>query len=199
MRKTLLSRRSRRSISFKSLILAMALAAPAAPALAGGPADPSAAAAALTPGRHLWIGDEAAEGPVTILVSLGAQRAFVWRGTTLIGVSTVSSGAPGHETPTGTFNILEKDKDHKSNLYEDAPMPFMQRLTWDGVALHAGKVGAEPASHGCVRLPIAFARKLFDVTDLGATVTITDDVLSTPEEALAAAGLDTGTEVAAAQ
>jgi len=192
-------RRVSLTFSIGTAVLAAAFALPAAPALAAGPPDLAAAASALTPGRHVWIGDAPSEGPVTILVSLGAQRAFVWRGSTLIGVSTVSSGAPGHETPTGTFTILEKDKTHKSNLYEDAPMPFMQRLTWDGVALHAGKVGAEPASHGCVRLPLAFARKLFDVTALGATVTITDDVLSTPEEALAALSFDLGTEVAAAQ
>lgn len=195
----LIGRGSRPLLSIKAFVLAAALGAlPAAPALAADPAAASAAAAALTPGRHVWIGDEAKEGPVTIVVSLGAQRAFVFRGATLIGASTVSSGMPGHETPTGTFTILEKDPDHRSNLYEDAPMPFMQRLTWDGVALHAGKVGAEPASHGCIRLPLAFARKLFDVTTLGATVVVTDEVLATPEEASAALALDPGTEVATA-
>jgi lipoprotein-anchoring transpeptidase ErfK/SrfK len=199
-RVSLAGRRARPLLSIKALVLAAALGAlPAAPAFAADSAAVSAAAAALTPGRHIWIGDEAKAGPVTIVVSLGAQRAFVFRGETLIGASTVSSGMPGHETPTGTFTILEKDPNHRSNLYEDAPMPFMQRLTWDGVALHAGKVGAEPASHGCIRLPLSFAKKLFDVTTLGATVVVTEDILSTPEEASAALALDPSTEVAAAE
>jgi hypothetical protein len=202
MRRVPIARRapSRRLFSLRSIILAAALGAlPAAPAWAAGGADSSVAATSLAPGRHLWIQPEAGEGPVTILVSLGSQRAFVYRGSTLIGVSTVSSGMPGYDTPTGTFTILEKNKDHRSNLYEDAPMPYMQRLTWDGVALHAGKVGTEPASHGCIRLPAAFAKKLFEVTTLGATVVVTDETLSTPEEASAALALDPGTEVAAAQ
>jgi hypothetical protein len=202
MRRILLARRapSRRRFSLRAIILAAALGAlPAAPALAAGETGASTAATSLAPGRHLWIQPEAGEGPVRIVVSLGTQRAFVFRGATLIGVSTVSSGMPGYDTPTGTFAILEKDKDHRSNLYEDAPMPYMQRLTWDGVALHAGKVGAEPASHGCIRLPAAFAKRLFELTSLGATVVVTDEVLSTPEEASAALALDPATEVAAAE
>ena len=130
----------------------------------------------VAPGRYVWRDDGSASGPVRVLVSIPLQLAFVWRGSALIGVSSVSTGVAGYDTPTGTFPILEKDKDHHSNLYDDAPMPFMLRLTWDGVALHAGKVTGEPASHGCVRLPTAFARKLFDVADVGATVTVVDDV-----------------------
>jgi hypothetical protein len=72
------------------------------------------------------------------------------------------------------FQILQKKKMHHSNLYDDAPMPFMQRLTWDGVALHAGRIPGRPASHGCVRLPLEFAQKLFDVTYHGGTVVVTD-------------------------
>lgn len=130
----------------------------------------------VTPGRYVWRDDGSSAGPVRVLVSIPLQLAFVWRGSALIGVSSVSTGVAGHDTPTGTFPILEKDKDHHSNVYDDAPMPFMLRLTWDGVALHAGKVTGEPASHGCVRLPAAFARKLFDVANVGATVTVMDDV-----------------------
>jgi lipoprotein-anchoring transpeptidase ErfK/SrfK len=111
-----------------------------------------------------------------VLVSLPLQLAFVWRGSTLVGVSSVSTGVAGYDTPTGNFTILEKDRDHHSNLYDDAPMPWMLRLTWDGVALHGGKVTGEPASHGCVRLPAAFAKKLFEITDLGASVSVIDDV-----------------------
>ena len=92
------------------------------------------------------------------MVSIPQQRAYVYRGGTLIGVTTVSTGRPGHDTPTGRFEILEKRREHFSNLYNNAPMPFMQRLTWDGIALHAGQIPGRPASHGCVRLPLEFAR-----------------------------------------
>src|SRR5690606_31208058 len=85
----------------------------------------------------------------------------------------MSSGAAGHETPTGVFAILQKKVDHKSNLYDDAPMPFMQRLTWSGIAMHAGNLPGYPASHGCIRLPRDFAERLHGVTRLGLTVIIT--------------------------
>jgi len=156
-----------------SLFLLPLAAAEAATAL-----TPASAASAVAPGRFVWRADAAASaaGPVRVLVSLPLQIAFVFKGGDLIGVSSVSSGAAGYDTPTGTFTILQKDKDHKSNIYDDAPMPYMLRLTWDGVALHAGKVTGEPASHGCVRLPAAFARKLYDIADLGATVSVVDEV-----------------------
>ena len=82
---------------------------------------------------------------------------------------------PGHETPTGTYPILEKRRRHFSNLYNNAPMPFMQRLTWDGIALHAGQIPGYPASHGCVRLPHAFAEKLFAITERDMMVVIADE------------------------
>src|SRR3546814_1652015 len=91
----------------------------------------------------------------------------------LIGISTISSGTAGHETPTGIFTILQKKVDHKSNLYDDAPMPYMQRLTWSGIAMHAGNLPGYPASHGYIRLPLAFAEHLYGVTQLGLTVIIT--------------------------
>ena len=128
----------------------------------------------LRPGQYVWAPERAESGEVEIVVSLPQQRAYVYRGGTLIGVSTVSSGREGYETPTGTFNILQKNRVHHSNRYENAPMPFMQRLTWDGIALHAGQIAASPASHGCIRLPLAFARQLFAATELGAAVHVTD-------------------------
>jgi hypothetical protein len=140
----------------------------------------------LDPGEFAWHGDRASEGPVEVVVSLPLQIAYVYRAGTLIGISTVSTGAPGHETPTGRFEILEKKRHHVSNLY-DAPMPFMQRLTWDGIALHAGAIPGYPASHGCVRLPAAFAAKLFEVTRKGATVHIIDDVPPSSQAALSLA------------
>lgn len=129
-------------------------------------------AASLRPGQFVWQPGLAEQGGVEIVVSIPLQRAYVYRGGTLIGVSTVSTGRTGHETPVGSFNILEKRRQHFSNLYNNAPMPFMQRLTWDGIALHAGEIPGRPASHGCVRLPLDFARQLFAVTQVGATVHI---------------------------
>ena len=141
-------------------------------------------AAELDPGEFVWQPERAQDGAVEVVVSIPLQRAYVYRGGTLIGVTTVSTGRPGHETPTGTFNILQKRREHYSNLYNNAPMPFMQRLTWGGVALHAGQIPGRPASHGCVRLPLAFARLLFTVTSMGGAVHITDQS-PTAGEALA--------------
>lgn len=87
-------------------------------------------------------------------------------------VSTVSTGKPGHETPTGVFTILQKDAKHRSSKYNNAPMPFQQRLTWGGVALHAGGLPGYPESHGCVHLPFAFAKALFETTGHATTLII---------------------------
>ena len=128
----------------------------------------------LKPGEFIWREDvpKGAE-PVRLLVSISDQRAYVYRGETLVAVSTVSTGKPGHATPTGTFPIKEKRAVHFSNKYNNAPMPHMQRLTNDGIALHAGHIPGHPASHGCVRLPGKFAAALFEVTQRGTAVTIT--------------------------
>jgi hypothetical protein len=126
--------------------------------------------ASLSPGEFVWQPELAPAGEVEIVVSIPLQRAYVYRAGTLIGVSTVSTGRPGHATPTGRFDILQKHARHFSNKYNNAPMPFMQRLTWDGIALHAGQIPGRPASHGCIRLPLAFARELFAVTRIGASV-----------------------------
>jgi lipoprotein-anchoring transpeptidase ErfK/SrfK len=144
-----------------------------------------AASTFLAPGQFVWSPDPSAAGPVRIVVSIPLQVAYVFRGPTLIGASSVSTGKAGYDTPVGAFTVLEKAEQHRSNLYEDAPMPFMQRLTWDGVALHAGKVTGQPASHGCVRLPAAFARKLYGETRLGAQVVITDEAPLAADQALA--------------
>ena len=141
----------------------------------------------LEPGQFVWNEERTGDGKVEIVVSLPQQLAYVYRDGRLIGVSTVSSGQPGYDTPTGTFAILQKNRDHRSNLYDGAPMPFMQRLTWDGIALHAGEIPGRPASHGCVRLPQRFARDLFALTELGATVHITDATPDSPGTALAMA------------
>jgi peptidoglycan hydrolase-like protein with peptidoglycan-binding domain len=119
-------------------------------------------------------GVSAPEQPMHIVVSLKEQNLKVYRGLELVTSTPVSSGKTGHSTPTGVFSILEKRRKHFSNLYDDAPMPFMQRLTWSGIALHEGKLPGYPASHGCVRLPMDFAQNLFGMTERGMHVVITD-------------------------
>jgi hypothetical protein len=133
---------------------------------------PATASGTLPASGFLWLPQLAPAGPMTIVVSLPLQRAYVFRNGIRIGVSRVSTGKTGYETPTGVFTILQKHREHYSNLYDDAPMPLMQRLTWDGVALHAGQVPDYPASHGCIRLPYAFAERLFDATTTGMTVIV---------------------------
>jgi uncharacterized protein YjbI with pentapeptide repeats/lipoprotein-anchoring transpeptidase ErfK/SrfK len=121
----------------------------------------------------------AAQGdPILLSVSLNHQTIDVYRGTHLIASSKVSSGMPGHETKPGVFSILEKQRFHHSNIYSGAPMPWMQRLTRSGTALHAGAVPGYPASHGCIRLPFSFASKLFQMTAVGGNVLVANDQLA---------------------
>ena len=161
-----------------AIILSVILAAAALPALGQGAKTSSVLdtdVAALKPGEFIWAPQLAPEGPITMVVSLSDQRAYVYRNGIRIGASTVSTGKKGHETPTGVFTILQKNAKHFSNKYNNAPMPNMQRLTWDGIALHAGKLPGYAASHGCVRLPLEFSRVLFQETHLGMTVVVVDD------------------------
>lgn len=159
-----------------AVVLAWAVSAAAQQALADARAMPS-----LSAGQYQWferaepVRVAGAESPVRIVVSLAAQRAYVYRGERLIAISTVSTGSPGYSTPTGTFSILQKKPFHRSNLYSDAPMPYMQRLTWTGIALHAGHLPGYPASHGCIRLPTKFAQRLYEITALGGIVSIVRD------------------------
>jgi hypothetical protein len=133
------------------------------------------AAERLKAGEFLWAPEIAPEGPLLLVVSLATQRAVIYRNGISIGITTVSTGRPGHRTPTGIFTVLERDVEHYSSLYNAAPMPYMQRITWGGVALHGGQLPGYPASHGCIRLPHEFARLLFGVTRLGMTVVITSE------------------------
>ncbi len=126
----------------------------------------------LKPGEFTWHPERAPEGPVSIIVSLPDQLVHVYRNGVRIALSTCSTGKKGHSTPTGVFTILEKDKHHHSSTYNNAPMPNMNRLTWSGVALHAGNLPGYPASHGCVRLPMKFSQLLFTVTHVGTPVII---------------------------
>jgi hypothetical protein len=112
-------------------------------------------------------------GPALAVVALDAQRVTIYDSNgRVLHQSPVSTGQNGYETPAGIFSVVQKKADHNSNLYEDGNMPFMQRITWTGIALHAGVLPGRPASHGCIRLPIEFAQRLFDLTDVGMRVVI---------------------------
>lgn len=144
------------------------------------------AAAQLKTGQYVWAPQLAADGSLLVIVNLTTQRLIVFRNGVPIGASTISSGKKGYDTPTGVFSILQKAKEHYSKTYDNAPMPNMQRLTWKGIALHAGKLPGYPASHGCIRLPPEFSALLFGTTGLGMTVVITEvpvgPELSTPPQ-----------------
>ncbi len=123
------------------------------------------------PGQFFWHPERSPKGPVAIIVSIPKQLVFVYRNGILIGVSTVSTGKPGHGTPSGVFTILEKAKAHTSVKYGE-PMPDMERLTWKGIALHVGDLPGYPDSHGCVHLPPQFAEDLYAITQIGTPVII---------------------------
>ena len=138
------------------------------------------AAAPRTIPKSFWHPEIAPAGPLVMVVSLDEQQLYVYRNGVAIGVSPVSSGKPGYDTPTGVYTILQKEREHYSNLYDDAPMPYMQRLTWDGVALHAGCLPGRAASHGCIRLPATFARELYTATRPGDVVVVADARVAPP-------------------
>ena len=151
--------------------MAFAVASPALASASDAAAAVETAAASLAPNQFVW-NDPGTTEPVRVVVNIGEQRAYVYRGEQLVAASAVSTGKDGKDTPSGTFTILQKETMHHSNLYDAAPMPWMQRLTWDGVAIHAGRNPGFPASHGCIRVPAAFAKKLFEVTTVGTEVTV---------------------------
>jgi L,D-transpeptidase-like protein len=126
----------------------------------------------LKKGEFLWMGEAVTTGPVVMVVSITEQRGYVYRNGILIGATTVSTGRPGHLTPTGVFTVLQKQKEHRSTIYDGAPMPYMERLTWGGIALHAGGLPGYPESHGCIHLPSEFAQRLFAISPNGMTVVI---------------------------
>lgn len=178
----------------RKLALALAAAgllalAPAAPALASLETQEAKAEAAdaaimarlhmeevfgekeLKPGQYLWR-KGSFSGQPRVVVGLTDQLAYLYRGDQLVAVSTISTGKDEKPTPTGIFSILDKKPMHRSIKYDNAPMPFMQRIDEFGTALHAGHNPGYPASHGCIRLPSAFAKQLYGITSIGATVMI---------------------------
>jgi len=139
--------------------------------------------------------DSAADARLSMTINLRTQWAYVYRGGVEIAATPVSSGRRGYRTPTGTFKVLQKQKTHRSNKYHNARMPFMQRLGWDGLSLHAGSVPRHPSSHGCVHLPMRFARWLYNQPTMGMQVVITDpaapeEPAREPPSVLAAADMD---------
>jgi hypothetical protein len=134
----------------------------------------------LKPGEYWWHPEISSQGPLMILVSIPEQTMHVYRNGILIGRSSVSTGSKGHSTPGGVFSILEKKQTHHSKTYNNAPMPYMQRLTWSGIAMHSGQLPGYAASHGCVRLPYEFSQLLFSTTNSGGTVIIGDGKTPVP-------------------
>ncbi len=155
----------------------LAFSAPVPPSVCGPDPASDRPASPPSPGEALSKG-------VLVVVSIPAQKMFVFKDGVPWGSTTVSTGRAGHGTPAGVFPILQKHVRHRSNLYNNASMPYMQRLTWGGVALHAGHVTGRPASHGCIRMPWAFARDLYALTKPASTsVLIVREPLQYAEEA----------------
>jgi len=126
----------------------------------------------LKPGQYLWASSIPAEGDTRVVVDLLTQMAYVYRGEQLVGASTLSSAKRGMVTPYGFWTILEKRPFYRSKKYDNAPMPFMQRIDNYGIAFHGGVNPGYPASHGCMRLPMKFAEKLYGLTKIGSKVII---------------------------
>jgi lipoprotein-anchoring transpeptidase ErfK/SrfK len=126
----------------------------------------------LKPGEYVWAAAVQVEGEPRIVVDLLTQMTYVYRGDKLVGASSMSSAKTGHVTPYGYWSILEKRPFYRSKKYENAPMPFMQRIDEYGIAFHGGVNPGYPASHGCIRLPMKFAEKLYGVTKIGTKVVI---------------------------
>lgn len=134
----------------------------------------------LKPGEYWWHPEISPQGPLMILISIPEQQMHVYRNGIMIGRSTVSTGSKGHDTPGGVFSILDKQSTYRSKKYDNAPMPYMQRLTWSGIAMHSGQLPGYAASHGCVRLPYDFSQLLFSTTSSGGTVIIGDGKTPVP-------------------
>jgi len=115
------------------------------------------------------------DGPLQVIISIKQQRLTLYANGQPIAHSPVSTGVPGHPTPMGVFSVIQKEIYHESNIYSSAPMPYMQRITWSGVAMHQGVVPGHPASHGCIRLPREFAQRMWRLTKVGARVIIAQD------------------------
>ena len=126
----------------------------------------------LKPGQFLWVADVPKDGATKVIIDRLTQLFYVYRDDKLVGVATISTGKKGKETPLGLWKVLTKKKLGYSRKYDNAPMPFMQMYDSAGIAFHAGPNPGYPASHGCVRLPLKFAERLYGLTDIGSQVII---------------------------
>ncbi len=164
-----------------SLLAALPLADAMAPPASHTKGSPTGKATGkLKPGEYWWAPYASQSGPVVVLVSVPLQVMHVYRNGVLVGRAAVSTGAKGHTTPSGVFTILEKEQSHYSKTYNNAPMPNMQRLTWNGIAMHSGQLPGYPASHGCIRMPYDFSVLLYKLTEKGGTVVIGDETCRQP-------------------
>jgi hypothetical protein len=153
------------ALSLAAISLAPLLAAPSAEARPRSYTRERPESVAAAPQRQ-------PDGPLQIVISIGSQRLWVYDKNGLLETSIISTGVGGYPTPMGVFAVIDKEVTHYSNIYGGASMPFMQRLTMSGVAMHSGMVTGRPASHGCIRLPHPFAIKLYKLTRLGVRVVI---------------------------
>ena len=126
----------------------------------------------LKPGQYLWAASIPSDGETKVIIDRLTQMAYVYKGDSLIGVSTVSTAKQGHITPLGQWRILEKRPFYRSKKYDNAPMPWMERIDEYGIALHGGGTPGYPESHGCIHLPMKFAQKLYGLTKIGTEVLI---------------------------
>ena len=126
----------------------------------------------LKPGQYVWRNVPESAGEERVVISLSEQVAYLYRGDTLMAVASISTGVEGRDTPTGIFAVRGKTPFHRSKKYDNAPMPFTQFIDQYGIAMHGGHNPGYPASHGCIRLPLAFAKKLYSVTEVGTPVII---------------------------
>lgn len=182
-----------------ALLLIVVAVVPAGLPFGGAPAAQAQAAAVFSPEPQ--VAAPAPSGPppvkvpppvadvlqsgVLIVISKASQRMYVFKDGVPWASSPVSTGKRGHGTPAGVFPILQKRVHHRSNLYSNAPMPYMQRLTWRGIAIHAGRLPGYPASHGCIRLPYSFARALFSLTRADSTtVVVTNEAIGSDDTAV---------------
>src|SRR3984957_3512709 len=157
---------------FKGIYCQLARTAVASLALLIAAEDLAAAGSSRNERSIESVATRTAGEPIMAIVALRSQRITVYDADGWIMRAPVSSGQAGRETPAGVFSVIQKDAEHHSNLYDDAYMPHMQRLTWSGIALHGGLLPGHPASHGCIRLPYDFAAHLFDLTKLGMRVIV---------------------------
>ena len=145
--------------------------------------------------EQIKVPEKLPPGPLQIVISIKKQQLTLYAGGQAVAHSQVSTGVPGHPTPQGVFSVIQKQIYHESNLYSSAPMPYMQRITWSGVAMHQGVVPGRPASHGCIRLPAEFAKRLWGITRVGTRVIIAQndvalaDIASPRLSALAPGGV----------